>query len=156
MICSARDKILTKNENRSSLEIFTYRAEASKAVGAADERVAVLHAKAFHEDGAVSVGVSFELHRHGNIVTDVGFFERLVGFHALPVSHEDGCVLGGLDRRARVPAELVAERVVGLLSHGDATAVALVADDFVTGCLRLMDHLHGSEDVDTGVETALV
>lgn len=43
-----------------------------------------------------------------------------------------------------------------MLRNGYTTAVALVADNFVTGCLCFVDDLHGAEDVDTGVKSALV
>lgn len=59
--------------------------------------MAVLHSKAIHEDSAVSVGVSFELHCHGDIVANIGFLEWLVRLDTLSIPHEDGCVLGGLD-----------------------------------------------------------
>jgi hypothetical protein len=69
---------------------------------------------------------------------------------------EDGCVPRGFDRRTRVPAELVAERVVGLLSDGKTSAVALIADNFPATFLGFMNHLHCAHDVDAGIESALI
>ena len=115
-----------------------------------------MHAKAFHEDSAVSVWVSLKLHGHGNVVANNCFFEWLRCVNSFAISHEDGPVSGGLDRCAWVPAELVAKGVVSLLSNRDATAVAFVADNFMSGGLCLVDNFHSPKNVDSRVEPALV
>ena len=118
--------------------------------------MAVLHAKALLEDGTVTVRVGLELHGHGNIVTVDGMLERLIRLNTLTILHEDGRISASFDRRTRVPAELVAERIVSLLSDWDTSAVALVAHDLVPSGLSFVKHFHGAEDVDTWVKAALV
>ena len=136
--------------------LCTYGAESLKPVGTADEGVTVLHAEAIKENCAITVGVSLELHSNRDIVAHGHMLEGLIRDDSLTVFHENGRVLGGLDRRTRVPAEFVAEGIIGLLSDGDAAAVAFIADHLVACLLGLMDDLHGAEDVDTWVKTALI
>lgn len=64
----------------------------------------------------------------------------------MAILFEDGGVHRGLDRRARVPAELVRE----------TSSVALVAGDFPATFVDLVNHLHCAHDIDAWVEPALV
>jgi hypothetical protein len=67
-----------------------------------------------------------------------------------------GLILGSLNGSARIPAELVAEWVVRLFSHRNATAVALIGDNLVSLSLGVILDLHGAHDVNARVQTALV
>ena len=118
--------------------------------------MAVCHTKALLEDGAITVGVNLEFHGHGDIIIHLCLLEWLIGDNFLATSHESCRVLRCLDRRAWVPAELVAERVVSLVSDGNTTTVALIADNFMTSSLGLMNYFHGSENINAWVKAAFV
>ena len=68
----------------------------------------VLHAESTHKDCTVSVRVGLKLQCDRNVITLIYMLKGLLSHDALAVFHENGLVLGCLDRRARIPAELVA------------------------------------------------
>lgn len=67
-----------------------------------------------------------------------------------------GVVLEGEKDTTAAPAELVAQRVVGVLGGGQAAAEALEGEDLATSLVGTVDEVDGVEVVDAGVEANLV